>query len=196
MKIIDVVQGTPEWFAAKCGVPSASNFDKLLTSSGQPSKQHTKYLYRLAGETITGIAEESYQSAAMVRGIELEAEARELYQLISGKEVKEVGFCLSNGYGASPDGFVGKNGLVEIKCPSMAIHIGYLLSNTLPMEYFQQCQGQLLITGRKWVDFVSYYPGLKPLIIRVKREGKFLTALQAELEVFCSELKDLVKKLR
>lgn len=196
MKIIDCIQGTPEWFAAKCGVPSASNFDKLLTTIGKPSKQRTKYLYRLAGETITGIAEESYQNAAMLRGSEMEAEARQLYQLISGKEVKEVGFCLSNGYGASPDGLVGEKGLLEIKCPTMAVHIGYLIDGFMPVEYFQQVQGQLLVTGREWVDFMSYSPGLNPLIIRVTRDETFLKALRIELEIFCSELKDLVKKLK
>ena len=86
MKIFDVEQGSPEWFAVKCGIPSASNFDKLLMIDGKPSKQRTKYLYQLAGETVTGIAEDAYhyQSSAMLRGIEIEAEARQMYQLISG----------------------------------------------------------------------------------------------------------------
>ncbi len=197
MQIIDCIQGSPEWFAAKCGVPSASNFDKLLTAKGKPSEQMTKYLYRLAGETITGIAEESYQSAAMLRGKEMEAEAKQLYRLISGQEVKEVGFCMAEGYGASPDSFVGEPGLLEIKCPEkIAIHIDRLLKNIFPIEFFQQVQGQLLVTGREWCDFMSYYPGIKPFIIRVKRDKKFLKALRIELEVFCSELKDLIKKIR
>ncbi len=196
MKVIDCIQGTPEWFAARCGVPSASNFDMLITTKGEPSKQRQKYLYRLAGETITGIAEESYTNAAMERGKVMEAEARQLYQLITGEEVKEVGFCLVEGYGASPDGLVGDVGCIEIKCPNMATHVGYLLDNVLPTDYFQQTQGQLLVTGRKWCDFVSYYPGLKPLIIRVTRDEKFLKALQVELELFISELKTVVQKIK
>ena len=196
MKIIDCVQGSPEWHAAKCGVPSASNFDKLLTADGKVSKQRTKYLYRLAGETITGIPENGYQSEAMLRGQELEAEARELYQLITGQEVKQVGFCQENGYGCSPDGLVGKDGLVEIKCPNMATHIGYLLEDKLPIEYFQQLQGQLFVTGRKWVDFFSYYPGLRPFPFRVERDEKFLKALEVELKTFCKELKEVVKRIK
>lgn len=196
MKIIDCVQNTPEWFAARCGIPSASNFDKILTADGKPSKQRTKYLYQLAGETITGIAEETYQNAVMQRGIEMENEARELYQLLTGQEVKVVGFCLEEGYGASPDGLVAKNGLLEIKCPIISTHVGYLLDGSLPSDYFQQTQGQLLVTGREWVDFMSYYPGLKPLIIRVVKDEKFLKALAAELSVFCTELKTLVEKIR
>ena len=198
MKIIEVTQGTPEWFAAKCGIPSASNFDKILTTKGEISKQRTKYMYQLAGETITGISEESYQNANMLRGKEMEAEARELYSLITGKKVKEVGFCLAEGYGASPDGLVGKKGLLEIKCSIMATHVGYLLDHfaTPPIEYFLQLQGQLLVTERDWVDFMSYYPGLKPLIIRVKREEKFLKVLKIELEVFCAELKEVIVKIK
>lgn len=196
MKIIDCVQNTPEWFAAKCGVPSASNFDKLLQVSGKPSKQRTKYLYRLAGETITGIQEDSYQNAAMLRGIEMEAEAKQLYQLISGVSVQEVGFCLADGFGASPDGFVGNPGLLEIKCPIMATQVGYLLDNKLPTDYKQQVQGQLLVTERKWCDFMSYFPGLRPLILRVERDEKFLKLLEVELKKFCKELKEVVKKIR
>ena len=196
MKIIECIQGTAEWYKAKCGIPSASNFNMIITIDGKLSKQRQKYLYRLAGETLTGISEESYQNEAMLRGKEMEAEARELYQLITNKKVEEVGFCLADGYGASPDGLVGKEGLLEVKCPNMATHIGYLLGNVLPTDYFQQCQGQLLVTGRKWVDFLSYFPGLRPFIIRVNRDEKFLKALRMELEVFCVELKDIINKIK
>lgn len=196
MRIIDCVQGTPEWFAARCGVPSASNFDLLLCADGKVSKQRTKYLWQLAGETITGIAEETYQSAAMQRGKEMEAEARDLYSLITGQEVREVGFCLADGFGASPDGFVGEKGLLEIKCPKLATHVGYLLDNILPVDYFQQTQGQLLVTGREWCDFFSYYPGLKPLIVRVTPDKKFQGLLKAELEKLCVELKEIIKKIK
>ena len=196
MKIIDCVQGTPEWIKARCGVPSASSFDKIITTKGEPSKQRTKYLWQLAGETVTGIPEENYSNSIMERGKIVEAEARQLYELISGQEVAQVGFCLAEGYGASPDGLVATEGLLELKCPIIATQVGYLLDNTLPTDYFQQVQGQLLVTGRKWVDFVSYYPGLKPLIIRVKRDEGFLKALKVELELFIGELKEVISKIR
>ncbi len=196
MRIVDVQQGSPEWFAARCGTPSSSNFDKIVTSKGLPSKQRLKYLYKLAGETITGIVEESYQNAAMLRGKEIEGEARQFYGLVNGVEVKQVGFCIYNGFGASPDGLIGDDGLVEIKCPIMSTHIGYLLEDKFPAEYFQQVQGQLLVTGRDWVDFISYYPGLKPLIVRVERDIKFTDGLEIELITFCSELRELVEKIK
>jgi putative phage-type endonuclease len=196
MKIINCTQGTPEWYAARCGVPSASNFDKIICLDGKPSKQRLKYLWQLAGEAITGIAEESYQNAAMERGKALETEARELYRIVTGNEVQEVGFCMNGGFGASPDGLVGEDGLLEIKCPSLATHVGYLLANELPSDYFQQTAGQLLVTGRKWCDFMSYYPGMKPLIVRVTPDKKFQAILEAELKTFCAELAETVGKIR
>lgn len=196
MRIIECIQGSPEWYAAKCGIPTSSNFDKIVTTKGEPSKQREKYLYRLAGETITGISEESYQNEAMLRGKEMEFEARKLYQLIENTKVKEIGFCLERGFGCSPDGFVGKYGLLEIKCPLLSAHVNYLLDKSLPIDYWQQLQGQLLVTDRNWVDVMSYYLGIKPLIIRVKREKKFISVLEVELKRFCAELKQVVKKIK
>lgn len=195
MKIIECEQGSPEWFQARCGVPSASSFDKIVDISGNPSKQRKKYLYQLAGEIITGKQEETYQNSAMLRGKELEAEARSLYELTSGASVKQVGFCLGDGYGCSPDGLIGEDGGVEIKCPMMATHVGYLLNGELPSDYFQQVQGSILITGRKWWDFVSYYPAMKPLIVRVNPDKKFLEKLESELGIFTNELKEIAEKI-
>lgn len=197
--IIDCQQGTPEWFAARLGVPSASNFDLIITTKSERSKQREKYLYRLAGEKVSGKQEETYQNSAMIRGIAMEAEARQLYEIISGETVIQTGFWLTEGetiYGASPDGVVGKDGLLEIKCPLISTQVAYLLSGELPLDYYQQTQGQLLVTGREWVDFVSFYPGLKPLIVRVERDKKFLKALEDELSVFCKELEVIINKIK
>ena len=194
-----VQQGTKEWQECRLGIPTASGFDKLITTKGEPSKQRQKYMYQLAAERITGIKEDSYQNGAMQRGIELEAEARAMYELMTGNKVEQVGVCYSDEkklFGCSPDGLIGKDGAVEIKCPTSAIHVGYLLEGTLPADYFQQIQGQLLVTGRKWVDFFSFYPGLKPLLIKVKPDEKFLKALRIELEVFCKELDEITEKIR
>lgn len=197
MRLIECVQGTTEWHAARCGIPTASEFDKIITTQGKQSTQRTKYMYKLAGESIAGAEENSYQSAAMIRGNETEAEARRFYEFATGESVDEVGFCLSDcgRYGASPDGLVGEDGQVEIKCPTLAVHVGYLLAGVLPTEYFQQTQGQLFVTGRKWSDFVSYYPGIKPLIVRVYPDGSFHKMLGVELEGFCGELEQLTLRL-
>jgi len=197
MKIINCEQRSPEWFQCRCGVPSASSFDQIVTMKGEPSKQREKYMFRLAGERITGLQEETYQNAAMLRGVEMEAEARMFYELITGNIVEQVGFCISDsGAGCSPDGMVGDDGLIEIKCPIMSTHVGYLLDNKLPSDYFQQTQGQLFVTGRKWVDFVSYYPAMKPLIVRVERDEVFITKFGVELEKFIVELEQIVNKIK
>lgn len=196
MMILNMEQKSPEWYKARCGMPTASDFDKLITSTGKQSTQRTKYMYQLAGERLGGIVEEGYLSLAMKQGNEKEFEARKLYELAQ-EPVEEVGFCISDcgRFGCSPDGLVGEEGLVEIKCPIMSTHVGYLLENKIPTDYFQQTQGQLLVTDRKWVDFISYYPGLKPLIVRAHRNDVFIIALRNELKTFTKELDELVKKL-
>lgn len=195
---IDVQQGSDEWLAVRCGVPSASNFDKLLTTKGEPSKQAQKYLYQLAAEKVSGIKEESFQSSAMAKGIETEAEAVDFYELTQGVEVQTVGFCLheSKLFGCSPDRLVGDEGLLEVKCPLPHTHVEYLLENNLEKDYFQQVQGQLLVTGRKWCDLISYSRGLKPLIVRVVRDEKFLKALEIELEIFCKKLEETIGRIQ
>lgn len=197
MKIINCEQLSPEWFEARRGIPTASNFDKIITTKGLPSKSKQKLMYRLAGEKVSGISEESFQSAAMLRGIEVEAEAASLYEVVKDVKIEKVGFCLSDvGYGASPDGLVENEGMVEIKCPIISTHVGYLLDEKLPTDYFQQVQGQLFVADRLWCDFVSYYPGLKPIIIRVVRDETFIKALRVELELFCQELNEVVEKIK
>lgn len=198
MIIINCEQNTPEWQEARCGIPTASGFDNILTAKGKLSKQRTKYLYQLAGEILTGKPEETYTNGVMQRGHELEDEARKFYELATGREVIKVGFCLSDSrdYGASPDGLVNDDGGIEIKCPMLSTHIGYLLNKELPTDYFPQVQGQLLVTDRKWVDFLSYYPGLKPLLIRVNRNEEYINKLKEELDRFCYELKQIINTLK
>ena len=198
MLALDLEQGTAEWFAAKLGTPSASNFDKIVTTKGEPSKQAEKYLWRLAGERVSGTSEETYQNGIMQKAIETEAEAREFYELTQGVTVKKVGIVYpDNGkkYACSPDGLVGNDGGLEIKCPIMSTQVGYLLDGKLPTEYFQQIQGNLFVTGRKWWDFLSYFPGIKPLLIRVEREEEFIAKLKTALDLFCAELQTVVKKI-
>uniref|UniRef100_A0A6H1ZFG2 Putative exonuclease n=1 Tax=viral metagenome TaxID=1070528 RepID=A0A6H1ZFG2_9ZZZZ len=196
MIILDLEQRSPEWYQAKAGLPSASDFDKILTLKGEPSKSRQKYLYQLAGEKIIGVKEATYQSFAMQRGVELEAEARNYYELLYDS-VQEVGLCLADNklYGCSPDGLVGEDGGLEVKCPSLAVHIEYLLKGGLPSDYFQQVQGSLFVTGRKWWDFMSYYPNCQAHIIRVTPDKEFHRALAVELQLFCKELDEITKKL-
>lgn len=198
MKIIDCLQGSVEWRQARCGVPTASCFDKIVTSKGTSSKQVDKYMFQLAGEIISGSPEEAYKNDAMERGTLLEDEARTVYKVSINKNVSEIGFCLADGdirYGASPDGMVDEDGLIQIKCPKLSTHVEYLLTNALPIDYFQQVQGEMLVTDRKWNDFVSYYPGMELFVKRVERDEEFIDLLKEQLAVFQRDLNDIVKKL-
>lgn len=198
MKVLDAPQGTDQWLDDRAGILSASNFDKLITTKGEPSKQKEKYIFQLAAECLSGIKEESFQSAAMLKGIETEQEAVDFYELQNSVETKEVGFCLhdSGKFGASPDRLVGEDGLLEIKCPLPSTQIGYLLNGGLDTDYFQQVQGQLLVSGRKWCDLISYSRGLKPVIIRVTRNEAFLEKLEAILVESAIEISAIVEKIK
>jgi len=196
MEIINCEQRSPEWFEIKAGVPSPSKFAEIITTKGLPSKQRDKYLYQLAGESVAGIREDSYQSAAMQRGCELESEARTVYEFMTGNQVVEVGFIKCDTAGGSPDGLINDDGGVEIKCPLISTHVGYKVSGKLPTTYFQQVQGYLYITGRQWWDFFSYYPGLKPLLVRVVPDKKFHEVLHNELIKFNEDLKKTIEKIK
>ena len=193
----DILQGSPEWFSLKCGTPGASSFDKIITTKGEPSKQAVDYRYQLAAEAITGRVEQGYQSTAMAMGIERESESRALYELICGVDVRQVGFIFHDTkmYGCSPDGLCETWGL-EMKNVLPKTQVKYLLDGKLPTDYFQQVQGSMLVTGFDRWDFMSYSPGLDPLIIQCEPDLTFQGKLKDQLEVFCLELVKLIKKVK
>lgn len=201
MEILDCEQGTPEWFEARAGIPTASCFDKIITPKTlKPSKSAENYLYQLAGERLSGMCADTYQSAAMARGSELEAEARLFFEIQTGLEVQQVGIVYPDEKrqaGASPDGLMPeiRKGL-EIKCPVMHTHIAYLLSKDIPRDYIAQVQGSMWVTGYSSWYFMSYYPGLPPLIVEVERDDKFCAALKVELDAFCERLNEVEGQLR
>jgi putative phage-type endonuclease len=187
MKIIqDISQGTDEWLNLRLGKATASNFSKIVTSTGAESKTLPKYALELASDMLVTEPEESYKSPAMERGNELEPDAREAYQQHTFNIVDEVAFFDCGGYGYSPDGLVGEDGLVEFKCPQATTHTQYLFDGKLPTTYKAQCQGGLMVTGRKWLDFVSYHPNFKDdkklFIIRVERDEEFIKKLKAGID--------------
>ena len=169
MLIIDCKQGTEEWFQARLGIPTASEFNKVITPAKmEASKSADTYINKLVAEWLRGMADESFQSDWMKRGHEVEEEARDYYAFRFDVEVKQVGFCLEDAkrFGCSPDGLIGEDGGVEIKCCSAGVHVGYLLANKVPTEYRLQVLGSLLVTGREWWDFLSFHPDMEPLIVR------------------------------
>jgi len=197
MIILDIEQYSDEWFTERAGKPTASNFDKIVTTKGEPSKQSKNYLYQLAGENVTGVKTDTYQNATMQRGLEMEAEAKDLFRFAVG-DVKEVGLIYPDEqrkYSCSPDGILEDAGL-EIKCPLIHTHVSYLLSNKLPTEYIQQVHGSMLVTGFKKWHFMSYYPALPPLILCIDRDEEFIGKLSEALDNFCFELLQTTQQLR
>jgi len=198
MRIIECVQYSKEWWDAKRGIPSSSGFSNIITSTGKPSKSAMGYAQELAAERISGFTELSYQSKAMEEGSRREEESRLVYEMKREVEVRQVGFCLSDcgRYGCSPDGLVGDDGLLELKNRTGKVTIEHILGNKLPTSAIQQVQGQLFVTGRRWCDYVSYYPGLPMLIVRVERDEKFLAVLEDLLESFCCKLEEICTTIR
>ena len=183
---VDCIQNSPEWEQVRLGIPTASEFDRIITPTGKRSSQADSYVYRLLAEQMTGKPQNGYVNGHMDRGHELEPEARRFYELQRDCIVEQVGFCMTDDRraGCSPDGLVVDNGLVEIKCPAPHTHVQYLLSRKVEQEYWPQVQGQLWVTGRKWADVLSYHPEMTPVIVRVERDEAFLRALENELKYF------------
>lgn len=164
MRVIDCTQGTPEWHAARAGRVTASRIaDMMATTKSGWGASRANYLAELVAERLTGQVAEGFSNAAMKWGTETEPQARAAYEFYVDATVTEVGFVIHPTIemsGASPDGLVGNDGLLELKCPNTATHIETLLSGTVPDKYIKQMQWQMSCTGRKWCDFASFDPRL------------------------------------
>lgn len=195
MEVFDCIQGSPEWHACRAGVPTASNFAKIMAQSAE-RKGRADYMLRLAGEIITGKPAETFTNAAMERGREMEAEARDYYAFARDAELQLVGFIKNHGAGASPDALNGDRGLAQFKTAEPHILIPMLLKNDFPNSHKAQCQGELWVLERDWTDLCIYWPGMPPLIVQAGRDEAYIRELAAEVERFNEELAELVEKVR
>ena len=201
--MIEVIQGSPEWFAARCGKVTASRVADIIakTKTG-PSASRENYLAQIVCERMTGKPAESYSNAAMAWGTEQEPFARAAYESAKDVLVEEVGFVphpnISEA-GASPDGLVGLFGLVEIKCPNTATHIQTLLDQKVPEKYNTQMQWQMACTQRQWCDFVSFDPrmaeGLQLFIKRVELDSVYIANLEKEILNFLFDVEHKITQL-
>ncbi len=195
----DLVQGTDEWRQVRSGIPTASMFKEVIAKKGPRGgipKGRQTYLWKLAGEILTGEPMDNYTNANMDRGHERETEARNLYALIRDVEPTQVGFIKNGKCGCSPDSLVDATGMLEIKDALPHIQIERLLKGVLPPEHRPQCQGQLMVAQREWLDFMSHCRGLPPLIIRVERDEAYIAGLKIDVDEFVDELTVLVAKIR
>lgn len=194
MKIIDCIQGSEEWFRARAGIPTASEFSTVL-AKGEGKTRRT-YMLKLAGEILTGEPMESFSNAHMERGKIMEDEARDLYSFQNGIEPQRVGFVVNDKAGCSPDSFIGDMGGLEIKTALPHIQIERLLKGELPSEHRAQVQGCIWICEREWWDFVSYWPKLPPLIVRVNRDDGYIATLSGAVKAFNEDLSLMVETIR
>lgn len=184
MKVHEVEQRSPEWYALRRGKPTASEFSKLVTSKGDPSKSASTYAITLATELFAGRPVDGWEGNGWTeRGRELEEEALSLYAFATDAEVSPVGFVTDDAetMGCSPDGLVADAGMVEVKCLKAENHVKAIMCHEkhgrCPPDYVQQTQGQLLICGRQWCDLVFYHPDLPLLTVRQEPDKALQDAL-------------------
>ena len=198
-----IEQGTDEWFAARIGKVTASRVADIIakTKTGYSSSRDN-YMAQLICERLTNQKADGFTNAAMQWGTETEPLARLSYEVAQNVLVDQVGFVPHPRIlmaGASPDGLVGDNGLLEIKCPNTATHIDTLLSETVPGKYNTQMQFQMACTDREWCDFVSFDnrlpTELQLFVKRVPRDNVFIRLIEGEIVQFIAELDDKINKL-
>lgn len=190
MQILDVEQGSPEWFAVRRGVPTASRFSSIITPKyGEYAAAAETYINQLIDELMRPQESEQFGGNLHTqRGKDMEPEARELYAFEHDVVPQQVGFIKNDAgtLGCSPDSLIGTDGGLEIKCPDGPTHVKWLRAGGVPDEHKPQVHGSLIITGRAWWDFLSYCPGYQPLLVRVHPDG-FTEKLRAHLDRFLTE---------
>jgi putative phage-type endonuclease len=204
VKIIDCEQGSDEWKAHRAGSLGASSVaDMVTTTRSGWGASRANLAARLICERLTGVPQESYVNAAMQWGTETEPQARQMYEFMRDTQVSQVGLVLHptiDKSHASPDGIVGDDGLLEIKCPQSANHIETLLSEQIDGKYIKQMQWQMACCDRAWCDFVSFDPRLPAdmqlFVKRVPRDAAMIAELEKEAKVFLSEIDDTIAKLQ
>lgn len=196
-------QRSAEWFSARLGCATASKFRAVMSKlkSGKPAQARIDYAIELVTERLSGQPTPHFTTAAMQWGVDQEPGARIEYEFKRSVEVIETGFVRHPSLltGASPDGLVGEEGLIEIKCPSSVTHVETLLGG-MPDDHMPQIQGQLWVTGRAWCDFVSYDPrmpkALQLYVQRIPRDDIYIANLDLEVRQFLAEVDDLERQLR
>lgn len=199
-----MIQGTPEWHAARCGSVGASRVADVVArvKSGGWGASRANLQAEIIAERLTGHPTETFKSAAMVHGTETEPQARRAYEFFADASVVQVGIVphpALPGTHASPDGLVGGDGLLEIKAPQTATHIDTLLSQSVPGKYVTQMQWQMACTGRAWCDFASFDPRMPPhlqlFVKRVPRDAALIASLEKDVAEFLRETAEKILRL-
>lgn len=197
MNIIrEIEQGSQEWLDMRLGKVTASRVKDIMTNGkgGSISKTAESYLFELLSEILTGQSKPFFENEAMRWGTETEPQARAMYEIKNSVDVEEVAFIELNDFvGMSPDGLIGEDGLLEIKCPTTTTQLKRAMSDDYSADYKAQIQMQLWVSGRKWCDFVSFDPRLdcesSYLQIRVERDEEYIAEMESRVTAFVEELK-------
>ena len=197
-------QGSPEWLALRLGKVTASRIKEVLANGrgNAPSKMAESYMIELVAEILTGESKPFFENDAMRWGTETEDEARAVYSIKNSRfDVEEVAFIEHSEFiGMSPDGLVGDDGLLEIKCPNTTTQLKRALSDDYSKDYKAQIQMQLWVSGRDWCDFVSFDPRLDCaagyLEQRVCRDNSYISDMQNKTFEFVGKMKELINKLK
>jgi hypothetical protein len=196
--IMDCEQNSPEWYAARAGLPTASEFHTVMAKgkAGEESKTRKTYLLKLAGEILTGEPMENYTNTHMERGKVMEEEARDCYAFMKDAEPQRVGFIRNGNTGCSPDSLIGASGLLEIKTKLPHLMIECLLRDEFPPEHKAQCQGALWVAEREWIDIAVYWPKLPLFVKRATRDDGYIANLAGAVAKFNDELAETVERIR
>ena len=193
-----IPQGSDAWLKIRLGIPTTSSFAKIITPTGKKSSQFSKYLQECLTPYVFGRAQDIVKTPAMMRGNELEPQAVEYYEYYAKVKTQEVGFITSDDgmVGCSPDRFVGKDGLLEVKCPLENQHTINLASGKIDSKYIPQVQGQMLLSGRKWCDWMSYHPDAPASIVRIEPDLEYQEKLTELLDEFTAKLSNQVNDMK
>lgn len=195
MIIHNIEQGTPEWHKVRCGKFSASKASILFM--GKSTKGYNDYINQLVCERLTGEQPESYSNEYMDRGTELEPEAITAYEMLTFNKVDRVGFVeMADNIGCSPDGLIGQDGLVQIKCPKWSTVMDFLLDSKVEKNYFTQMQFEMWVTGRKWNDYFVYHPKLETKPIRLSWMDSYATDFKREIEHAEKLIAERIKQIK
>jgi len=198
IEIIDCEQNTPEWFAARSGIPTASEYSTILAEGrkkGTPSITRQKYLYRLLGERLTGEMEEGYTNATLERGHVMEPEAADMYAFMTSTDPQVIGFIRNGEKGCSPDRLIGEDGMLQIKTAKPSVLLSILEAGGTD-DHLIQCQGEIWTAEREWNDLFIYWPGLPPFMKRYYRDEEVIKRISDGVDKFLDELHDLEEKYR
>lgn len=195
---LDMQQGSVEWQMARLGIPTASQFHRIVTPKTMKlSSGVDAYAHELLAEEMLGHPINEDETLFMTRGTELEAQAMKFYEFTRGVETERVGLVLRDDamVGCSPDRLVGEDGGLELKCPSAAVHVAYMLNTSDALKYNAQIQGALWLTGRQWWDWLSYNPEMPSVLVRFQRDETFITTLAGAVNQFVEYLDERRRKL-